>query len=439
MLRSFTVKNFASFRDEATLDLQATRERQHSETLMHFQRARWLPLTMIFGPNASGKSALVRAFKALRGLISVRQDTREPLTPHAFGEHAKLPCEFTIEYSVPVGGREKIARYHVAATNARVVKESLHQVLFDGSLDLVFERSNPQGYPASSVTFGEKYCGDDVLLSFGKTVYQSTSLLGVIGRDDRAPAFIQAAFRWFFDTLQIVEPDSQYIPLLGNLDSDSAFRGSISAVLSQSDTGIQSLFTQEVDLSRVPFTPKELMEIMEIVAGGRDVLASAYKERYLFTQKEDSPEEMTVRALKTLHAEGVTFDILEESDGTQRFIDLLPMLLDLQTPGVRRVYVVDELERSLHPALTRLLVERYLEGCSKDTHTQLIFTTHETELLDQELIRRDEVWLTEKVDGAGQASELVALSDYAPQELRKGMSLRDVYLSGRVGALPRKI
>jgi len=113
----------------------------------------------------------------------------------------------------------------------------------------------------------------------------------------------------------------------------------------------------------------------------------------------------------------------EESDGTLRIIDLIPWLF-----SGNKVSLVDELDRSLHPALSYRLLELFLE---KPSTTQLIVTTHESHLLTSDLLRRDEVWFVEK-DREG-ASKLYSLEDFAP---RKDKDIRKGYLQGRYGAIP---
>ena len=117
----------------------------------------------------------------------------------------------------------------------------------------------------------------------------------------------------------------------------------------------------------------------------------------------------------------------EESDGSIRLIDFIPMLIDLKLNT--SVYLIDEIDRSMHPMLSQKLLEYYFAFLDKERDTQLICTTHESNLLDLEIIRADEVWFVEK--GKDGASHLTSLAEYKPREdIRKG------YLQGRYGAIP---
>jgi hypothetical protein len=120
--------------------------------------------------------------------------------------------------------------------------------------------------------------------------------------------------------------------------------------------------------------------------------------------------------------------ISEESDGSQRLLHLLPALYRIAETN--SVFVVDELERSMHPALARKFVEFFLKA-GGGSGSQLIFTTHESHLLDLDLMRRDEIWFTEK-DDAG-ATQLYSLADF---KIRKDHRIGKGYLLGRYGAIP---
>jgi hypothetical protein len=128
-----------------------------------------------------------------------------------------------------------------------------------------------------------------------------------------------------------------------------------------------------------------------------------------------------------LHREGA-FPLSEESDGTQRLLDLIPALYQMQ-PG-KAVYFIDELDRSLHPMLVYKYLEYFLSACTRSP-CQIIVTTHESHLLDLDLLRRDEIWFAEKDSSA--ATHLYALTEF---NVRKDLQVRKAYLGGRFGAVP---
>jgi AAA15 family ATPase/GTPase len=207
-------------------------------------------------------------------------------------------------------------------------------------------------------------------------------------------------------------------------------------MLPQLDTGIVHLGGEEVPFEHLPLPELLKNRIQEEVPEGMTVrfLTEPLNERFLVTRKDG---ELTAKKLVTFHPREdgteARFEIRQESDGSQRIIDLLPVILDLSAQMSRKVYVIDEIDRSLHTLLTRRLLEAYLATCSTQTRTQLLFTTHDVLLMDQELLRRDEMWVAER-DAAG-ASSLFSFSEY--KDVRYDKDIRKSYLQGRLGGIPR--
>jgi AAA15 family ATPase/GTPase len=164
------------------------------------------------------------------------------------------------------------------------------------------------------------------------------------------------------------------------------------------------------------------------------LLAEPIGERFVVTRRNG---ELTAKKLITYHSKSdgteTEFETRQESDGSQRVIDLLPAFLDLLAEGSKKVYVIDEIDRSLHTLLTRRLLEMYLSNCSATSRTQLLLTTHDVLLMDQQLLRRDEMWVSER-DSSG-ASSLFSFSEY--KDIRYDKDIRKSYLQGRLGGIPR--
>jgi len=146
---------------------------------------------------------------------------------------------------------------------------------------------------------------------------------------------------------------------------------------------------------------------------------------------EKEGEKIWVKRLKVGHSDNknnsVLFDLEEESDGTIRLLDFIPAFQEMITDN--RVFIIDEIERSIHPLLIKELVKKFSLDC--DTKGQLIFTTHESNLLDQDVFRQDEIWFAEK-DKNG-STELYSLSDFKEH---KTIDIRKGYLNGRYGSIP---
>jgi AAA15 family ATPase/GTPase len=127
------------------------------------------------------------------------------------------------------------------------------------------------------------------------------------------------------------------------------------------------------------------------------------------------------------------FEMQQESDGSKRVIALLPAFLDLTAKGCEKVYVIDEVDRSLHTILSRRLLEAYLDSCSAKSRAQLLLTTHDVILMDQDILRRDEMWVAER-DDLG-ASSLISFNEY--KDIRYDKDTRKSYMQGRLGGIPQ--
>jgi AAA15 family ATPase/GTPase len=202
------------------------------------------------------------------------------------------------------------------------------------------------------------------------------------------------------------------------------------------DTGITHLGGEGISFDNLPLSDAIRSKLQEDVAEGETVrlMAQASNERFIITRKSG---ELIAKKLvafhSTLNGSEVQFEIRQESDGSQRVIDLLPAFLEISAKNSHKVYVIDELDRSLHTLLTRRLLEGYLQNCTTESRSQLLLTTHDALLMDQNLLRRDEMWVAER-DHIG-ASHLISFSDY--EGVRYDKDIRKSYLDGRFGGIPR--
>jgi len=252
---------------------------------------------------------------------------------------------------------------------------------------------------------------------------------------DRNLQLLAPIFRWFRDQLIILEPGAPYLPLELEWSNRQELREYAAQLLDRAGTGIHALNAIEVPLSSigVPDTIRDdlLREIRHDDEGM--ILRSPRGERINVFRRDG--ELVAARIVTYRHnQEGrpVMFETRDESDGTLRVLDLVPILYDLEHAGTRRTYVIDELDRSLHSQLSEALLRHYLTSRSRETRTQLVFTTHDVRLLDQHLFRRDEMWLIDR--GPFGESLLESVADY--QGLRIDKDVRKAYLEGRFSGVP---
>ena len=245
----------------------------------------------------------------------------------------------------------------------------------------------------------------------------------------------RAVYDWFRETLDLVAPDSRFEPFEQFLDDGHPLYATMNEMLTQLDTGIAHLGGEEIPFENIPLPEPIKMMLREEVKEGMAIrLMSDQNERFVFTRKNG---ELTAKKLVTYHPKGdgteAKFDIRQESDGSQRVIDLLPAFLELAATGSKKVFVIDEVDRSLHTLLTRRLLEAYLASCSGDTRSQLLLTTHDVLLMDQQLLRRDEMWVAERKPTG--VSALVSFAEY--KDVRYDKDIRKSYLQGRLGGVSR--
>ena len=433
MLLRFSVENWMSFRDEATLDLVATGEKQHSGHIAAIEKydLKLLPVAAIYGANASGKSNLVKALAFAQKFITdpPKADAAIPIKPFRLSKESSVrPTSFRFEIFLG----ESIYEYSFSVTTVRVVHEELRQIN-RASEETLFRRLEGILDPADQFP-------DRSALRFAFEGTQDNQLYLTNSVSQKQTEF-KPVFDWFRHNLILILPvwvdtKSPRIPS----DLHPLFK-EMTARLRDLDSGIFAL--HHVDLPPNGIIPTELMEGLtsHLREGEWLALPPIFLDSELFDDDNDvffcrENGKVIARRLAPIHlteaGEEIPFRFADESDGTRRLIDLLPAFLTLEGQYAR-TFVIDELDRSLHSNLTRNLLEHFLAQRTASSRSQLIFTTHDTQLMTQDIFRRDEIWITER-DRFG-ASKLAAFSEF--KDVRKDKDIRKSYLQGRMGGVPR--
>ena len=441
MLLNFTVGNWMSYRDEVSLNMVASLERQHARTLAKipgFRSKKALPVAAVYGGNASGKTGLFKGMAALKHMVTGDIGMDEPLPIEPFMLEKGSASEPTV-FDITFLAGKTVYRYVVEATLDGVSYESLERVLEKESID-VFERDELS--EKGKYVFSESFLGPSDFLEFvGKSTRRNQTFLGnAVSQNVEA---LQEAYDWFADTLQLVGVESQAWTFANAAGTRKGFFEYAENTLSRLDTGICGLTGERLELNALPKSAKlrksiTALEPDEILTLVMEKTLGDYGFEMLTVHVDDDGHPVVER-MRTLHqgadGEKRSFGLGMESSGTQRLMGLLPMLFDLQGPDDAvgsKVYVVDELDRCLHTMLTTRLVEDFLATCGPDTRKQLLFTTHDLLLMDQSLIRRDEMYIAQRgVDGK---SELVGLTEF--DGIRYDKDLIRSYLDGRFGGIP---
>lgn len=443
VLRSFTVSNWKSYCDPAEFSMLATRERRYGERLARVKRSRVLPVSAIYGANASGKSTLIEALSALRSIITGarRPGAALPVIPH-LPEGREKPSVFSAEFLVALGSagkpsREAVLVYELEASRRRIHREAL-LVRRETREDFLFERHG------DTVELDSELDRDQRVHSHAAVIAPNETLLGAVGSDPLAvQPYLQAAYGWFAKQLNIIFPNSEFVYLPERFEADNLFAEAMNSGLTRADTGIAGLVLEEIKLEALPLEADQIEHLVDQLAGngGSFVIGGAASDFAVLDFHDGQPRarrlvaKHTVSAEPEVEPESFRIPLREESKGTQRFMNLLPVLFQLREEDSRSVFLIDELENSMHPRLTEDFIRCFLEDLDESNRRQLIFTTHEVQLMRSDLLRRDEIWLAEK---QGRQSQLTRVSDYSDIGVRKDADLLSFYMSGRLGGVPRK-
>ena len=448
MLIRFCVENFLSFKEEVEFSMVAGRSRKHPDHVVKVRDLRLLKTGAIFGANASGKTNLIKAMSFAQEFITsglLKSENLE-LTPFLLDSTSPdKPSRFLFEFQCGIG---QSFEYEFVVDMQRVHYESLTEIRPD-STRIMFERktdsegdANIEIGEVNVVVTNEEEPFDFIRKSgSGKQLFLTQyKRLEESIREPRI-AFLTMIYDWFATTLAPIFTDSvPHTPLgLGYMNVED-FEKRYVEILEKLDLGIDGIRPVKIpDFDAEKYLPDDFKEYVKTYVAEipQDLSESAifyYRDLDLYIEA-DSENQYSVYNLMTLHRvkdnDGArAFDLRMESDGTQRLLTLIPELFGLLSDTKDRIFVLDELDRSLHTQLSYKLLELFLDN-SGNRRSQLIVTTHDTSLLDLDLLRRDEIWFVEK-DRQG-VSSLYSLEEF---KLPKNMDIKKGYLGGRLGAIP---
>jgi hypothetical protein len=416
----------------------AGRARKHAHHTVKLDKprdTRILKSGVIYGANAAGKSNLVKAIDYARWMVIRGNRPKEsiPVYPYRFSPECRSkPSTFSFEFST--GDSSYI--YGFSLDSQQIHEEWLYEIRATTE-QMLFERETSED-GETTVEFNLSLNAEDTQFVEFTARGTRANQLFLTETIERNITYFEHIDNWFRHALVIVHPDSKRRSFLIQFMMESDFQSRFKKLLKQFDTGISDLRLEKIDFNNLPVPDEIASEIRNdmLNEGESDDSALSTLEgdglRYLLSldgNKIIAQKIMTGHGIQTEEGneDTVYLEVFEESDGTQRLFDILPGLMDLLDG--EKVFIIDELDRSLHPHLTRNILALFL--AATDNKSQLIVTTHDATLLDLDLLRRDEIWFVEK-KGSG-ASDIYSLEEYAP---RHDTDIRKGYLLGRYGAIP---
>jgi AAA15 family ATPase/GTPase len=413
MLIQFTVGNFKSFKDKATLSLEATNDDwREDDNVARGGNKRLVKAAAIYGPNAGGKSNFLVAMAQFRELVkesSKDSQQGEPIPVKPFRLHSTTegaPSFFEAIF-MQKGTRY---RYGFEATQQAILSEWLFSQADSIRETRLFTREKEAIEATDSFKEGK---------GLEKRTRPNALFLSVAAQFNGEIA--GEVMNWMNQFRNISGLDDEaYMNFTANLLNDPGYGPLIRELVKQVDMGIENLELREIGRDKIPeIIPKNLPQVVREMFLRTVAVAFAVKTFHKRFDAADKPAGI------------VEFDLkADESAGTQKFVAMTGPFLHTLREG--SVLFVDELEARLHPLLTKALVGLFNSSANRK-NAQLIFAAHDEGLLDPQRIRRDQVWFVEKnVFGA---SRLFCLDEI--KGVRKEARFAKEYLLGQFGGVPR--
>lgn len=440
MLIKISTENFKSFDSPTELTMVSSNKiRSNPEHRIKIKSTQLLKHAVVYGANASGKTNLIDFFWFFKFCVesglpveSMRMFCRNKK------ENEQRESSFEIQFSV--GDTFYAYGFSALLSKRTITGEWLYELYQNGTAKRIFERDS-SGHllldesihlPDSDIRKFQTYADDFA----GNT---SSLFLTEMNRNKKFAKgskllVFKTVYNWICKNLIVLTPNTPITNFAYYYENDSL--ALVNKLIKTFDTGITNVRIEETTLDELSTKlPRQLFEniIKQMKVKIEESEQSVYRmsmriQDSFYNIEFDGEQEPSITTLRFRHGKSFfDFNFEDESDGTRRLFDLLDMLL-IKTEDV--VFVVDELERSLHPKLTQHFLELFTK-MHIDKRIQLVFTTHESSIMDQSLFRRDEIWFIER--DAANSSSIYSLDRFKE---RYDKILSKAYLDGRYGAIP---
>lgn len=410
MIVDFTVTNFRSIKSEQILSMHVPHAKSHLPSHVAYpagEKIGVLRSVGIYGANASGKSNVLLAFGALWYVVARSGDLKEGgkipcYEPFRLSEDSRqLPVTFEVEF---VNSDSLRYIYKVSFDASSILEESLDFFPSRQKANL-FKRIASDTW--ETISFGGLLKGGERRIPF----FKNNSYLSKAGNNASSPEIIRSVYKYLSKKIVHLKPTDELHASDYELDGSKLTK--VSKLLCCVDTGVAAVVANDK-----PDTPEILFP-----EGVPDSVKTKIMERnsnkFVFMHKsEDGKSEL--------------FNPNLESAGTQRMFGLMPLLISIFENG--GVLVADELDSSLHPHVAELIIKLFNDPDINTHGAQLIFSTHNINLMQPSNFRRDQIWFTEKQAGA---TRLYSLADFDKQMVKQDSPYGTWYDTGRFGAFPK--
>lgn len=429
MLLRVIVNNIYSFGKQTELNMFTNKSQRHLHHKRTIGDISFLKMAALYGANGAGKSNLIKAMSVLVKSIKTGKIPQfaDSILFKLNSQNTSTPVSVGVEFVLD----DKPYFYTISFDNSGVLYEYLTQSGRDSEVK-VFERYYEAG--KERISFHEGFESDPKNRLFtemlsGKFVGRFDLLLSILNEKYGSdfPLAVKT-YKWFTETLVIIGANERVLPIAQILEGNKEMLGYANLIFSRLSTGVDKLSVNKYELrkteensviyERLEKNPNTIYENRNSITG--DVVNYVKEGDKIIAKKVNAFH-------KDNNGDVVQFGLGQESDGTQRLVDFMPMLYDVIYGN--HVYVIDEIERSIHPVIIKELIT--LLSNNKDMKGQVLFTTHESCLLDQRILRTDEIWFAQKNPYG--STILYSLSDY---NVHGTANIENGYLSGRYGGIP---
>lgn len=432
MLIRFQVKNLYSFEEETEFNLLTNDSEHLPHHKKHCNEVDFLRLSAIYGANASGKSNFVKAIGLLQIMVSEGKII-DDVSNYKFRLSNEALTE-PISLAIELLSNSKMYYYTLTFDQEKILNETLIETFKDFEDHIIFERTlNDKKQEVSFIRGEVKDEKERMFLDLlsDKLLSKDELLLTFLAQKyPNEYADIDNVFEWFSDVLIVLNSNFKIRGIAHKFDTDNSTTKFANTFIPTLATGIQKI---EVQKREIQGDSDEMKRLMDNIKKDPEQLFTTIhpntEEEATFVIEDN--DKVFVKRIFTEHldkdGDKVLFPFGWESDGTKRLLEYVPLVNGVINTEV--VFVVDEIERSIHPMMIKELIRKI----SSDTSArgQLIFTTHESCLLDQKILRTDEIWFAQK-DKNG-ATHMYSLSDF---NINSTANIEDGYLNGRYGGIP---
>ena len=400
MILEFSCANHKSIKEKIVFSTIASSDDTYEETLKVFSKYRVLRSAVIYGPNGSGKSNFLSALEFMRNLVcnSINHQPGQGIfqAPHKLCD-LKTPSEYAIQFV-----KDGIRYAYGFSIVENLVKEEYLYYFPKGKQVKIFERDE------SGVKAGDRYNG---MFDLGMSILKENRLFLSCAANFSNIEEVERAFLFFQNDIVVYNPHvNNWIEYsIQLMQKDEEVRQMFLEFLGELKTGIKDI---KVKLEKIQVKPSDLP--VDMPEPLKNVL----------TMQEASRIDA-----KIVYDKFQTDLMVEESVGIKRLFEVICPIIDIIKNG--KILICDEFEMGLHESIVHYVIQTF-HNSNQDKFAQLIFTTHDTSLLDKDIFRRDQVWFTELNEE--RATELYSLVEI--KNVRKTENLEKGYVSGKYGAIP---